>query len=137
MIDFRRLDGPGDFWFLRHGESEGNNARLLQGRADYPLSEAGRQQARRVAGWFADKGIRAVLCSPLARAAETARILTAALGLPDPESRAGATRRPGARFSARAGKGCRGPSGRRALRPVPGACGRSWPGVGDPGRCCV
>jgi broad specificity phosphatase PhoE len=86
MTDFRRLDGPRDFWFLRHGESEGNNARLLQGRADYPLSEAGRQQARRVAGWFADKGILTVLCSPLARAAETARILTSALGLPDPES---------------------------------------------------
>jgi broad specificity phosphatase PhoE len=88
MTDFRRLDGRGDFYFLRHGESEGNSARLLQGRGDYPLSEEGRQQARRAAGWFADKGIRAVLCSPLARAAETARILTAALGLPEPESRA-------------------------------------------------
>jgi broad specificity phosphatase PhoE len=88
MTDFRRLDGRGDFYFLRHGESEGNSARLLQGRGDYPLSAEGRQQARRAAGWFADKGIRAVLCSPLARAAETARILTAALGLPEPESRA-------------------------------------------------
>jgi broad specificity phosphatase PhoE len=87
MIDFRRLDGPRDFWFLRHGESEGNNARLLQGRTDFPLSETGREQARRVAAWFADKGLRAVLCSPLARASETARILAAELGLPEPESR--------------------------------------------------
>ncbi len=86
MIDFRRLDGSRDFFFLRHGESEGNSARLLQGRADFPLSAAGRQQARQVAGWFADKGIRAVLCSPLARAAETARLLAAGLGLPAPES---------------------------------------------------
>jgi len=88
MTDFRQLDGRGDFYFLRHGESKGNSARLLQGRGDYPLSAEGRRQASRVAGWFADKGIRAVLCSPLARAAETARILTAALELPEPESRA-------------------------------------------------
>jgi len=87
MTDFRRLEGRGDFWFLRHGESEGNNARLLQGRADFPLSQRGREQARRVAGWFADKGIRAVLCSPLARAAQTAGILADALGLGEPQPR--------------------------------------------------
>jgi broad specificity phosphatase PhoE len=86
MTDFRQLDGQGDFFFLRHGESEGNSARLLQGRGDYPLSEQGRRQALQAAGWFADKDIRAVLCSPLARAAETARILAAALGLPEPEN---------------------------------------------------
>jgi broad specificity phosphatase PhoE len=86
MIDFRRLDGPRDFFFLRHGESEGNHARLLQGRADFPLSANGRRQALQVAGWFADKGLRAVLCSPLARAAETARILAEGLRLPAPES---------------------------------------------------
>jgi phosphoserine phosphatase len=82
MTDFRLLDGRTDFYFLRHGQSEGNSARLIQGRADYPLSEAGREQARRVAGWFVDKGVRRVLCSPLARAAETARTVAAELGLP-------------------------------------------------------
>ena len=69
MTDFRELDGRTDFYFLRHGESEGNSSRLLQGRGDYPLSEAGRQQALRVAGWLGDKGIQCVLASPLARLA--------------------------------------------------------------------
>lgn len=87
MTDFRRLDGRADFWFLRHGESEGNSARLIQGRIDSPLSEAGREQARRAAGWLADKGIRRVFSSPLARAAETARIVAGELGLPGPELR--------------------------------------------------
>jgi broad specificity phosphatase PhoE len=82
MIDFRLLDGRTDFYFLRHGESEGNSARRIQGRGDYPLSEAGREQARRVSGWLADKGIRRVLTSPLARAAETALIVAGELGLP-------------------------------------------------------
>jgi len=87
MTDFRELDGRTDFYFLRHGESEGNSARLLQGRGDYPLSEAGRQQALRVAGWLGDKGIQCVLASPLARSAETARIVASALELPEPETR--------------------------------------------------
>ena len=87
MIDFRTLDGRADFYFLRHGESEGNSARLIQGRADYPLAEAGREQARRVAGWFADKQVQLLLCSPLSRAAETARIVAAELDLPGPEPR--------------------------------------------------
>jgi broad specificity phosphatase PhoE len=85
MIDFGLLDGRLDFYFLRHGHSEGNSARLIQGRGDYPLSQEGREQARRVAGWFADKTIRRVLASPLARAAETARIVAGELGLPEPE----------------------------------------------------
>jgi broad specificity phosphatase PhoE len=87
MIDFRTLDGRADFYFLRHGESEGNSARLIQGRGDYPLSEAGREQARRVAGWFADKRVALLLSSPLSRAAETARIVAAELGAAAAESR--------------------------------------------------
>jgi broad specificity phosphatase PhoE len=81
VIDFRSFAGPADFYFLRHGESEGNSARLIQGRGNYPLSEAGREQARLAAGWFADKRIGRLLSSPLARAHETARMLADRLGL--------------------------------------------------------
>jgi broad specificity phosphatase PhoE len=87
VIDFRALHGPADFYFLRHGESEGNSARLIQGRGDYPLSEAGREQARRAAGWFADKRIGRLLSSPLTRSHETARILADRLGLAEIEVR--------------------------------------------------
>jgi broad specificity phosphatase PhoE len=87
MTDFRALPGRFDFYFLRHGESEGNSARLMQGRGDYPLSEAGREQARRIAGWFADRRIGRLLSSPLARALETARILADRLELAEVELR--------------------------------------------------
>jgi broad specificity phosphatase PhoE len=87
VIDFRSIEGPADFYFLRHGESEGNSARLIQGRGDYPLSEAGREQARLTAGWFADKHIGRLLSSPLSRAHETARIVADRLGLAQVEVR--------------------------------------------------
>lgn len=83
MVDFRRLDGKGCFYFLRHGESEGNNDGVLQGRKDYPLSAQGRDQARRAAAWFKEKKSRHIDClltSPLMRAEQTARILAGELG---------------------------------------------------------
>jgi broad specificity phosphatase PhoE len=81
MIDFRRLDGRGNFYFLRHGESEGNSAGVIQGRRDYPLARRGREQAREAARWFVDRQIERLFCSPLARAHETAEIVAAELGL--------------------------------------------------------
>ncbi|WP_342234726.1 histidine phosphatase family protein [Inquilinus sp. OTU3971] len=59
---------------LRHAPTGWNAERRIQGRADIPLSEAGRAAAARwrlpdwVAGW-------PVLTSPLSRAMETARLL--------------------------------------------------------------
>lgn len=69
---------------VRHGESEGNVAGIVQGRRPYPLTERGRAQARRVAdavralGWRID----VVLTSPVARCVETAALVTGELGLP-------------------------------------------------------
>jgi probable phosphoglycerate mutase len=59
---------------LRHAPTDWNAGRRLQGRADIPLSEAGRAAAAQwrlpdwTAGWQA-------LASPLSRAQETARLL--------------------------------------------------------------
>ena len=59
---------------LRHGESEWNRSpKRCQGRIDVPLSEAGREAARRAAAELAMPD--AAYASPLARAQETARIL--------------------------------------------------------------
>jgi len=60
--------------FIRHGPTGWNAEGRLQGRADIPLSEAGR---RMVAGWRMPAMIAgfAVLSSPLGRARETAAIL--------------------------------------------------------------
>jgi broad specificity phosphatase PhoE len=68
---------------IRHGESAGNVARIVQGWRDEPLTERGRAQAEaaatRVAGH--EPRVAAVYSSTLARARDTAAPLAAALGL--------------------------------------------------------
>jgi broad specificity phosphatase PhoE len=76
------------FFILRHGQSEGNAQRLFQGSLDLPLDAEGRRQALDTGKWLGRQGIDAVLCSPLARAAETARIASEAGGLGEPRAEA-------------------------------------------------
>ena len=66
---------------IRHGESQGNAERRLQGVADYPLTELGREQARALARRLQREGwdLAAIYTSDLSRAAETAEILGQAL----------------------------------------------------------
>jgi broad specificity phosphatase PhoE len=66
---------------IRHGETAGNAARILQ-RPDIPLSPRGMAQAERVAKRLAGAGIGAILSSDLARAAMTAEHVARATGLP-------------------------------------------------------
>jgi broad specificity phosphatase PhoE len=76
------------FIFIRHGESAWNAAGRWQGRGDPPLSQRGRDQARRLAAELAGAGIEVIVASDLVRAAETAAILGDALGI-SPVSDAG------------------------------------------------
>jgi broad specificity phosphatase PhoE len=64
-------------YLLRHGESEGNIARINQGRIDMPLTARGREQAAIAGRWLARLGVqpKAVYASPLRRAWETAEIV--------------------------------------------------------------
>jgi probable phosphoglycerate mutase len=66
---------------LRHGPTEWNTARRLQGRADIPLSDPGREAVR---SWRLPEAITrfAWMASPLRRCVETAEILRGQL--PDP-----------------------------------------------------
>ena len=75
-----------EIMLLRHGESEGNAQGRMQGRRDYPLSALGREQAALAAGFIGARGLplNAVYCSPLKRAAETARIVAASGVRPEP-----------------------------------------------------
>ena len=66
---------------IRHGESDGNAAGVLQGRLDYGLSERGARQARLTAERLASHGADRVLSSPLRRASTTAALIAEAMQL--------------------------------------------------------
>jgi len=68
-------------FLIRHGETAGNAARIVQ-RPDIPLSERGIAQAERLARRLADVGIAGILASDLRRAAMTAEHLSRATRLP-------------------------------------------------------
>ncbi|KAA9394187.1 histidine phosphatase family protein [Kocuria coralli] len=69
--------------FMRHGQTDWNQAARLQGRADIPLNEVGREQALEAARLLrdADPGWDLVVTSPLGRARETGRIVAEELGI--------------------------------------------------------
>jgi broad specificity phosphatase PhoE len=72
-------------YLLRHGATLNNEAvppRIQGCRSDPPLCEAGREQARRAAGFLAGMRIDAVYASPLLRARQTAEAIAAAHELP-------------------------------------------------------
>ncbi len=81
---FSDLGSPSIFYLVRHGESVANAERRIQGHSDYHLNDQGRNQARSAGSWFSDKKVSQVFCSPLVRAHETARIIAAGAGLPEP-----------------------------------------------------
>ncbi len=68
-------------YLARHGQTDDNARGVVQGSIDTPLNERGRDQARALAERVADLGIAAIWTSQLERAAETARIVGAALGI--------------------------------------------------------
>lgn len=57
---------------VRHGETEGNVKKLLQGQMDVPLNENGMEQARKVAERFRTEKIDVAYSSDLKRARMTA-----------------------------------------------------------------
>lgn len=86
---FARLKAPVDFLIIRHGQSEGNAGKILQGRGEYVLSEKGREQARkrgRALKELLDGTPRRTLffASPQKRAKETAVIIADETALGEP-----------------------------------------------------
>ena len=70
--------------FVRHGETEWNQNGRWQGHTDVPLSDVGREQARRLARRLQKEGaiLDQIYASDLGRALETAQIVAEAYGLP-------------------------------------------------------
>lgn len=69
----------GRILLVRHGQSEWNAEGRWQGQADIPLSDLGRRQARAAASSLGTFDV--VASSTLARAGETAHIVTSELGI--------------------------------------------------------
>lgn len=66
---------------VRHGETDWNRERRLQGQTDRPLNEDGRAQAAELARALASEPLDGIYASDLARALDTARIVAAGHGL--------------------------------------------------------
>lgn len=62
-------------YLVRHGETDYNKNKIVQGHLQIPLNEVGREQARNAAKKFSTVKIDAVYSSDLIRASETAEII--------------------------------------------------------------
>ncbi|WP_111719957.1 histidine phosphatase family protein [Homoserinimonas sp. OAct 916] len=71
---------------VRHGQTDWNRERRIQGLTDIPLNETGRQQALDAAGRLRGRSWDGVITSPLSRARDTALIISEQLSLPAPVS---------------------------------------------------
>lgn len=71
-----------EIYLFRHGETEWNKARRLQGHSDIPLNGFGRELAVETAKALAGVSFDRAFSSPLKRAYETAEILLAGRDVP-------------------------------------------------------
>ncbi|WP_237386833.1 2,3-diphosphoglycerate-dependent phosphoglycerate mutase GpmB [Xenorhabdus sp. Sc-CR9] len=67
-------------YLVRHGETEWNVARRIQGQSDSPLTEIGRSQAHLVAQRIKSENITHIITSDLGRTRQTAEIIAEACG---------------------------------------------------------
>lgn len=74
------------FWLIRHGETEWNADKRLQGWLDIPLSPEGIKQAEQLRNALRPpllaSSVDVIVSSDLCRASQTAQIATSHLGLP-------------------------------------------------------
>ena len=73
-----------NIYFPRHGETVWNVENKICGMTDSPLTARGQEQARQLGELVRDSGLHIdeILYSPLSRAADTAKAIAAATGLP-------------------------------------------------------
>ena len=67
-------------YIIRHGQTDWNIAKKIQGRQDIPLNERGRYQAGCLKKAMEDRPVTAVFTSPQIRAMETAKAVASSSG---------------------------------------------------------
>ena len=70
------------FYVTRHGQTAWNRENIVCGSTDIPLDETGEAQARRTGELLRDTPLDRVICSPLLRARQTARLICQGRDLP-------------------------------------------------------
>lgn len=72
-----------NLYFIRHAESEANKKRILASRRPFPLTPAGKQDARRIASELKNLApMDNIITSPLIRAQQTAEAFREVYGCP-------------------------------------------------------
>lgn len=69
---------------VRHGQTDWNLAKRIQGSSDIPLNATGRAQAEATGRALSGGRFDAIYASPLSRALDTARIIAGHVGLGEP-----------------------------------------------------
>lgn len=84
MIFNNSLSSENVIFFVRHGETDWNTYpdNRFQGRKDIPLNAAGLKQAKAIGELLKNQTIQHIYSSPLNRALETAKIISAHHSLP-------------------------------------------------------
>ena len=67
-------------YLIRHGETDGNKFKSIQGCMDLPLNAKGIEQAEKMANYFKDIPLDAIYCSSMNRACRTAEEVPLANG---------------------------------------------------------
>ena len=68
-------------YLIRHGQSTYNNEKRWAGHADPPLTDLGREQAKKACEKFKEMDFTAITSSSLQRARETAEIISQQLNI--------------------------------------------------------
>lgn len=80
-LNFEEVTVTYKFIFLRHGRSLADDEQKHEGSYDSPLTETGREQARKTSDKLKEYNFNLIISSPLQRALETAKIIANNLNL--------------------------------------------------------